>query len=139
MYNFDECKNLSSVKSKVRELALADLLDFFIEKYGEDNISIVGNNEIAVCLGTKTLSDGTIGEVCFTTKPVAKDYDVRTATTSGKVFQPYERIKEADAYEVEKTEKEKKAEEQAKQRAEKKKRDEEARKKKKEEKENKAE
>lgn len=133
MYDFNECKNTSSVKSKVREIALADLLDTFIEKYGDDNVSIVGNNEIAVCIGTRTLSDSTEGEVCFTIKPVAKDFDIRTATSSGKVFQPYERIKEADAYEVEKTEKEQKAEEKARQRAEKKKRDEEARKKKKEE------
>lgn len=132
MYNFNEQKNTASVKTKVREIALANLLDCFIELYGEDNVSIVGNNEIAVCCGTRTLADGTEGEVCFTIKPVAKDFDIRTATSSGKVFQPYERIKESDAYEVDKSEKEHKAEEKARLNAEKKKRDEENRKKKKE-------
>lgn len=131
MFNFNECKTSSAVKTKVREIALANLLDTFIELYGEDNVSIVGNNEIAVCCGTRTLADGTEGEVCFTVKPVAKDFDIRRVATSGKVFQPYERIKESEAYEVDKSEKERKAEERARQRAENAKKDKERRAKKK--------
>lgn len=123
MYNFNECKTPTAVKGKVREIAVQNLLDSFIELYGEDNVSIVGNNEIAVCCGTRTLADGTEGEVVFTVKPVAKDFDIRRVATSGKVFQPYERIKEAEAYEVDKSEKEKKAEEKARQKAEKIKKD----------------
>lgn len=126
MNNFNECKTSASVKTKVREIAFADLVSAFSEKYGTDNVSVVGSSEIAVCIGTRTLTDGTVGEVCFTIKPVAKDFDVRT-TDSGKVFMPYERLAEADAYEVEKTEKEQKAEQKAKERDEKKKRDAEAR------------
>lgn len=126
MFDFNEKKTAASVKSAVREIAFADLVAAFSEKYGAENVSIVGSSEIAVCVGTRTLTDGTEGEVCFTVKPVAKDFDVRT-TDSGKVFLPYERLAEADAYEVEKTEKEQKAEQKAKERAEKKKRDEEAR------------
>lgn len=118
MYNFNECKTASTVKTKVREIAVQNLLDTFIEMYGEDNVSIVGNNEIAVCCGTRTLADGTTGEVVFAVKPVAKDFDIRRVATSGKVFQPYERIKEAEAYEVDKSEKERKAEEKAKKKAE---------------------
>lgn len=128
MFDFNEKKTAASVKSAVREIAFADLVAAFSEKYGAENVSTVGSSEIAVCVGTRTLTDGTEGEVCFTVKPVAKDFDVRT-TDSGKVFLPYERLAEADAYEVEKTEKEQKAEQKAKERAEKKKRDEEARKK----------
>lgn len=126
MFNFNECKNAASVKSKVREIAFAELLDFFSEKLGADSVSIINNNELAVCLGTRTLTDGTEGEVCFTVKPVAKDFDVRT-TESGKVFMPFERLSEADAYEVAKTEKEKEAEKKAAEREAKKKRDKEAR------------
>lgn len=137
MTNFNECKAPTNVKTKVREIAFADLVEAFSEKYGADNVSVVGASEIAVCIGTRTLTDGTEGEVCFTIKPVAKDFDVRT-TDSGKTFLPYERLAEADAYEVEKTEKEAKAEELAQKRAAKKKADAEARAKLKAEKEAKA-
>ena len=133
MFNFNECKKVADAKAKTREIAFSDLLEFFTEKYGADNVSIVNNNELAVCVGTRTLTDGTDGEVCFTVKPVAKDFDFRT-TDSGKVFTPYERLSEADAYEVSKTEKEKEAEKKAKEREEKKKRDKEAREKAKEKK-----
>ena len=136
MFNFNECKNVSTVKGKVRELAFADLYEFACEKYGAENVSIVDNNELAVCIGTKTLTDGTEGEVCYTVKPVAKDFDIRI-TESGKHFLPYERLSEADAYQVSKTEKEKEAERKAKEREEKKKRDKEAREKAKAEKANK--
>ena len=133
MFNFNECKKVADVKAKTREIAFSDLLEFFTEKYGADNVSIVNNNELAVCVGTRALTDGTDGEVCFTVKPVAKDFDFRT-TDSGKVFTPYERLSEADAYEVSKTEKEKEAEKKAKEREEKKRRDKEAREKAKEKK-----
>ena len=136
MIDFNECKTAAAIKTKVRETAFNDLVEAFSEKYGVDNVSIVGASEIAVCIGTRTLMDGTEGEVCFTIKPVAKDFDIRTAD-SGKVFLPYERLAEADAYEIEKTEKEQKAEQKAKERAEKKKRDAEARAKLKEKKANK--
>ena len=126
MFDFNECKTPANVKTKVRETAFNDLVDAFSGKYGVDNVSIVGASEIAVCIGTRTLTDGTEGEVCFTVKPVAKDFDVRTAD-SGKVFLPYERLAEADSYEIEKTKKEKEAEQKAKEREEKKKRDAEAR------------
>lgn len=130
MFNFDECKS-TVVKTKVREIAFQDLLDSFIDRYGVENVSIVGNNEIAVCIGTRTLTDGTIGEVVFTVKPVAKDFDSRV-TESGKPRSAYERLSESDAYELEKTEKEKKAEEKARLKAEKIKRDKKARESKKE-------
>ena len=126
MFNFNECKNVSAVKTKVRELAFADLYAALSEKYGVDNVSTVGNNELAICIGTRTLTDGTEGEVCFTVKPVAKDFDVRT-TESGKMFMPFERENEADAYEVSMTEKERAAKERAKAREEKKAQDKAAR------------
>lgn len=115
MFNFNEKKSAGAVKSSVREIAFGMLLDAFRAACGEDNVSIIDNNELAVCLGTRTLEDGTEGEVCFTVKPVAKDFDIRT-TESGKVFMPFERLAEADAYEVSVKEK---AEKEAKDKAEK--------------------
>ena len=133
MFDFNECKNVAEVKKKVREIAFTETYKAYCEIFGTDNVSIVGQSELAVCVGTRTLKDGTVGEVCFTEKPVAKDFDVRT-TDSGKVFLPYERLAEADAYEVDKDEKERKAEEDAKKRKEKAEREKAAREKAKEEK-----
>ena len=128
MMNFNTIKGSDTkVKAEVRTIAFELLMNAFVEAVGANNVSIVGNNELAVCVGTRTLADGTEGEVCFTVKPVAKDFDLRTAEKSGKVFQPFERLTAADLYEVEKTEKEKKAEAKAKAKAAKIQRDKEAR------------
>lgn len=132
MYNFDECKTASAVKNKAREIAFNDLIEMMSDKYGTEGVSITNNNTIAVALGLRTLADGTKGEVCVEIKPVAKDFDTRIAE-SGKEFKCYERIKEADAYEVAKTNKEKEAEQKAKEREENKKKREEEKKKKKDE------
>lgn len=109
MYNFDEYKTVAEVKEKVREIAMNCFIEAFSKLCGEDCVSIIGSNEIAVCLGTRTLSDGTIGEVCFTSKAVAKDFDKRI-TESGKRFNAYERLVEADAYEDEVRKKKEEAE-----------------------------
>lgn len=104
MYNFDECKKgANPTKDKAREILLDDLKEFFITKYGAEQTSQVAGNMFAICLGTRTLADGTSGEVCCTVKVEAKDFDVRIAERSGKVFKPYERIKceEDYAYDVE--------------------------------------
>lgn len=99
MYDFNECKKGSNpTKSKAREILLSDLKEFLIEKYGVEQSSQVDGNMYAVCLGTRTLADGTSGEVCCTIEVVAKDFDVRVVESSGTVFQPYERVREEEEY-----------------------------------------
>lgn len=92
------------VTSKVKNTARKEFVEFLLEAtknyYGEESVSIVGNNTLAVAIGSRTLSDGTIGEVCVEVAPVAKDFDIRV-TESGKTFQPYERLIEADSYVME--------------------------------------
>ena len=95
-YNFNECKKGNPVKDKAREIVLADLAEFFHNRYGEDTMTQVDGNMLAVAVGNRTLADGTEGEVCVTVEVVAKDYDVRVVESSGKVFQPYERLIEGD-------------------------------------------
>lgn len=112
MTDFNACKTAKSVKDSARDLAFETLVAQFSEVFGADNVSVVGNAEIAVCVGTRVLSDGTEGEVCVTIKPVSKDFD-RRVTASGKVFEPFERLVAADLYADERTEKERKAEEKA--------------------------
>lgn len=99
MYDFNECKKGSNpTKDKAREILLSDLKEFLATKYGAEQSSQVDGNMFAVCLGTRTLADGTDGEVCCTIEVVAKDFDVRVVESSGKVFQPYERIREEEEY-----------------------------------------
>lgn len=129
-----EFKTAKSVKDAARESAFDVLVSAFSEAFGADAVSVIGSAEVAVCVGTRILSDGTVGEVCVTVKPVAKDFDFRV-TDSGKTFVPFERLTEADEYEAEKSEKERKAEERARAKEAKRKADEAARAKRKAEKE----
>lgn len=124
-FNNTELKTNRAVQSKARELAFDILLQAFTQANGADNVSIVGNNTIAVNLGLRTISDGTQSEVCVEISPKAKDFDYRT--TAKNTFEPYERLACADAYEEEKTEKERKAEEKARKKAEKMEKDKKAR------------
>ena len=116
-YNFNEVKNGNPVKDKAREIVLADLKEFFTERYGADNVTQVDGNMLAVAVGDRTLADGTSGEVCTTVEVVAKDYDVRVVESSGKVFQPYERLVEGDEYERKVAERKAKEEENARKKA----------------------
>lgn len=116
-YNFNECKKGNPVKDKAREIVLADLAEFFHNRYGEGTMTQVDGNMLAVAVGNRTLADGTEGEVCVTVEVVAKDYDVRVVESSGKVFQPYERLIEGDEYEKKVREREEKAAENKRKKA----------------------
>ncbi len=100
MKNYDASATMSATKNAVRADITTAMLEFFRSYYGEENVSIVGNNEIAVAAGEKTLSDGTIGEICAVVKPVIKEYESRT-TVKGEAVEPYERLIEADSYQEE--------------------------------------
>lgn len=124
--DFSKCKSPTAIKNAVRDVAFSELLEILTEHFGAENVSIVGNAEIAVAITTAPCKDGTENEVCFIIKPIIKDFDNRIAA-SGKPFKAYERLIEADIYETEKTEKERKAEEKARLKAEKIERDKKAR------------
>ena len=118
-FNFNECaKGSNPTKDKARELGMSDIGEMLCEKYGQDNVSLVDSNMYAVCLGTRTLSDGTIGEVCVTIEVVAKDFDVRVVESGGKTFQPYQRIKAEEGFEFILNQRKEKAEQKAREKAE---------------------
>lgn len=118
MMNFNEFKTVASVKSAAREMMSTKLLEFFQKEFGESNVSIVGSNEIAVCVGTRNDSFGNPQEICVSIKPTAKDYENRKATK--KSFVAFDRLAAAKEYENSYTEKEeKKLEKKAKKEAEK--------------------
>lgn len=121
MLEMKDFKSGKALKDKVRETVFADMLEMYIEKYGEENVSIVNKSEIAVCVNTVLMPNGQEYEICCTIKPVMKDFDDRKTPT--KVLKAYQRIREEEAYEVDKQASEKKAEEKARRNAEKKRKD----------------
>ena len=117
MFDFDEVKK-TEVEDKARSIATNDLKTLLINHYGEENVSQVGNSKLSVCLGLRTLVDGTKGEVCVEVAPVVKNFDVKIIATTGKEVEVYERIRIADDY-AETAEKNRiKAEEAARKKAE---------------------
>ena len=117
MINYAEMKNATAIKNAMRA-DVADLLKTFaVEKFGEENVSVVGSNEIAICIGTLPDADGFDRELVVTVKPTAKDWIDRKTTK--KIFEAYNRLDEAEAYAVELEEKAKAKEEKAKAKEEK--------------------
>ena len=117
MTNYAEMKNATAIKNAMRS-DVADLLKTFaVEKFGEENVSVVGSNEIAICIGTLPDADGFDRELVVTVKPTAKDWVDRKTTK--KIFEAYNRLDEAEAYAVELEEKAKAKEEKAKAKEEK--------------------
>ena len=109
MTNYAEMKNATAIKNAMRA-DVADLLKTFaVEKFGEENVSVVGSNEIAICIGTLPDADGFDRELVVTVKPTAKDWIHRKTTK--KIFEAYNRLDEAEAYAVELEEKAKAKEE----------------------------
>ena len=117
MTNYAEMKNATAIKNAMRA-DVADLLKTFaVEKFGEENVSVVGSNEIAICIGILPDTDGFDRELVVTVKPTAKDWIDRKTTK--KIFEAYNRLDEAEAYAVELEEKAKAKEEKAKAKEEK--------------------
>ena len=117
MTNYAEMKNATAIKNAMRA-DVADLLKTFaVEKFGEENVSVVGSNEIAICIGTLPDADGFDRELVVTVKPTAKDWIDRKTTK--KIFEAYNRLDEAEAYAVELEEKAKAKEEKARAKEEK--------------------
>ena len=118
MTNYSEIKNAIAIKNAMRADVADPLSKFLIEKFGEENVSIVGSNEIAVCIGTIPDADGFERELVVTVNKRR-----RTGLTEKHrrkfFFEAYNRIDEAEAYEMELSEKEKAKAEKARAKEEK--------------------
>ena len=124
--DFKDCKSVTKVKDKVREVAFSEIVKALSAVFGEDAVSVIGSAEIAVGVDGFTDPDGFAREVCFTVKPVVKE-PVDKVTASGKKTSAFDRLDEAEAFAVAEKEKKEKAEADKKAKAEKKARDEKAR------------
>lgn len=74
MIDFSQCKNITAIKEKLRVDLTKEFKDFLIERYGEDNVSQIGINEIAAAVGEVSDEDGFIQEVCAVVKIIAKPW-----------------------------------------------------------------
>lgn len=96
--DFNTMKNSTVVKKAAREMIAEKLITFFKNEFGEEMVSVIGNNEIAVCVGTRNDSLGNAKEICVTVKPTAKDYEKRTTTK--KTFEAFDRTAAVKDYEA---------------------------------------
>ena len=87
-------KNQNEARAKVAEM----FREFLVEKFGEENVSLVGSNEYAFVAGTVENKNG-VFDMVMTVKPVAKNYE--DTVRSKKVVEAYDRIAEAEAYTME--------------------------------------
>ena len=123
--NFKNAKTTRELMTMARECVFAMMHEFFTEKLGVENVSIVGNNVLSVEL-VFTDKDGFENSICCEVKPVAKSNE--DSNTEKRGYSPaYDRQHEAEMYEKKKSESEKKAEEKAKAKADKIERDKKAR------------
>lgn len=126
-------KNVTAIKAEMRKDTFNFLLEKAKEEYGEDCVSVVGTNEIAVAIGVIKDKDGFEQEVCVTIKPTVKEWEDRT--TAKKIFVQYDRLDEAEMYEMSVKEKEEEKAKKEEEKAKKKEADKKAREKAKKEKE----
>lgn len=73
--DYSDCKNITAKKNKLRGVMTADLLNYYKNLYGEDNVSQIGVNRIAVATGDTIDRDGTPQEICAEIVVIAKSWE----------------------------------------------------------------
>lgn len=97
-------KQISKIKSEVREMLTKDLIEWLAAKY--DTVEQVGNSEIAVIVGAVDNEP-----VVATIKPVVKSwYDKKKTDDNGRDVVQYDIFQEAKDYKDEISSKKKKKE-----------------------------
>ena len=119
IFNGEEFKSATAVKNYVRKSAFDMLKDYFADRFGTDNVSIVDSNTVCVCIGTVVDEDGFEREVCFTVKPTAKDFFDRVSPSTNKPIPAFDRLDAQEEYSVVQREKEEKELEKKKKKEEK--------------------
>lgn len=119
MFNGEEFKSATAVKNYVRKSAFDMLRNYFADRFGADNVSVVDSNTVCVCTGTVVDEDGFEHEVCFTVKPTAKDFFDRVSPSTNKPIPAFDRLDAQEEYSVVQKEKEEKELEKKKKKEEK--------------------
>ena len=119
MFNGEEFKSATAVKNYVRKSAFDMLRNYFADRFGADNVSVVDSNTVCVCTGTVVDEDGFEHEVCFTVKPTAKDFFDRVSPSTNKPIPAFDRLDAQEEYSIVQKEKEEKELEKKKKKEEK--------------------
>jgi hypothetical protein len=87
-------------------VAFSEMLhEFLVEKFGEENVTLVGTNEYAFVFGTVENKHGTF-DMVLDVKPTAKNYE--DTTRSKKVVEAFDRVTAGELYAMKVKEKEEK-------------------------------
>ena len=103
MLNIKDFANPTAVKNLARKEVFDVLVKYFVETYGEDNVTVVGGAELSIVYDTIKVGNE-LEEVCVNIKPVSKEFMNRKTKT--KTITPYDREIERDLYLTELAEKE---------------------------------
>ena len=93
--DFNLYKKDRDAAAAARKIMTEDLKNYYIAKYGAENVSLIGDSEIAICIGIRKDKDGYDREVVATIKPVIKKWrDCVGEKTTIKAFDRYEAAEE---------------------------------------------
>lgn len=88
----DSTLTKQAATNKMREIVLSELVECFRTKYGDEAVSIVGNNEISIGRFIIKDSDGFLQEVNINLSPVVKPWEDNSR------FHKYDRLTEEECY-----------------------------------------
>lgn len=82
----------NEAKAEMRAAMIKELYSYFSEKYGKENVSIVGKNELSVAYRTIKDKDGFLQEADINLTPMIKSWE-----DNGR-FNKYDRLSEEEEY-----------------------------------------
>ena len=130
MLNFENAKNETTIKSMARTEITSEIEKAMIERFGNENVAVLGNETIVTVGTTKDRSGFTV-DVCASIKPVIKSWNT-IARKDGKVIEAFDKDEVIENFNRVQKEKEEAKAKREKAKAEKIKKDEAIRKAKKE-------
>lgn len=118
--DFDALGKVSNkaVKDAARVSALDALFSLLVSYLGDEGVSRVGSGTLAISVGSRTVSDGTVPEVSVEIKVTAKEFEGHASSgKSAEWVEAYDRLEAAQDYAEEVAAKEAEAAEKAKAKA----------------------
>ena len=102
--NFENAKNESAIKGLARTEITSEIQKAMIERFGNENVAVLGNETIITVGTTKDRSGFTV-DVCASIKPVIKSWNT-ISRKDGKVIEAFDKDEFVDNFNREQKEKE---------------------------------
>lgn len=100
-FDFDTLGKVSNkaVKDKAREIAFSEVVAVLSAHFGADFVSVVGSAEVAIAIGSRTVTDGTMPEVPVVLKITAKEFEGHASTgKTAEWVEPFDRYEAAQDF-----------------------------------------